>query len=48
VLITGAKGANIRATVLDAQTIQLAIDLNGDSAVDDTQEIPWSTVGGPG
>jgi len=48
VLITGANGANIRATVLDAQTIQLAIDLNGDSVVDDTQEILWSTVGGPG
>ncbi len=48
VLITGANGANIKATVLDAQTIQLAIDLNGDSVVDDTQEILWSSVGGPG
>lgn len=47
-LITGADGANIRATVLNAQTIQLAIDLNGDSVVDETQEILWSSVSGPG
>jgi hypothetical protein len=48
VLITGAHGATIRATVLDAQNLQLAIDLDGDSAVDDTQQIAWSTVGGLG
>ncbi len=47
VLITGANGATIRATVLNAQTVQLAIDLNGDGLVDDTQQLAWSTLGGP-
>ena len=45
VLITGASGATIRATALDADTLQLAIDLDGDSVVDETQQIPWS-IGG--
>lgn len=45
VLISGANGATIRATVVDAQTIQLAIDLDGDDVVDETQQIPWSSVG---
>lgn len=45
VLITGANGATIRATVLDVQSIQLAVDLNGDNAADVTQQMPWSTVG---
>ena len=48
VLITGANGATIRATVLDPQTVRLAIDLNGDGMVDDTQEIPWTTSDGLG
>jgi hypothetical protein len=48
VLIAGANGATIRATVLDAQTIQLAIDLDGDNLVDETQAMPWSTVGSLG
>ncbi len=48
VLITGANGATIRATVQSSQTVQLAIDLNGDGLVDDTQQIPWSTLRGPG
>jgi len=48
VLITGANGATIRATVLDAQTIQLAIDLDGNGAVDETQQMAWSAVGGLG
>jgi len=48
VLITGANGATIRATVLDAQAIQLAIDVDGDNLVDDTQQVPWSTVGALG
>ena len=47
-LITGASGATIRATAIDAVTLQLAIDLDGDSVVDETQQIPWSSVGGPG
>jgi len=45
VLITGADGATIRATVLDAQTIRLAIDLDGNGAVDETQQMAWSAVG---
>lgn len=44
VLIQGADGATIRATALSAQTLELAIDLDGDDVVDDTQQIPWSTV----
>lgn len=48
VLITGADGATIRATVLDAQTIQLAIDLDGNGVVDETQDMSWSAVGGLG
>jgi len=44
-LITGANGATIRATVLDASTIQLALDLDGNGVVDETQEMQWSTVG---
>lgn len=48
VLITGANGATIRATALNAQNLQLDIDLDGDSVVDDTQQIAWSTVGGLG
>jgi hypothetical protein len=47
-LITGAAGATIRATVLNADTIQLAIDLDGDNITDDMQQLPWSAVGGPG
>ena len=46
VLITGANSATIRATVQTAQTVQLAIDLNGDGLVDDTQQVPWSSLGG--
>ncbi len=46
VLITGANGATIRATVQNAQTVQLAIDVNGDGLVDDTQQVPWSSLGG--
>lgn len=45
VLIEGANGATIRATVVSTQTIQLAIDLDGDNVVDETQQMPWSTVG---
>lgn len=45
VLITGANGATIRATVVSNQAIQLAIDLDGNNVVDDTQQMPWSTVG---
>jgi len=45
VLITGANGATIRATVLDAISLQLAIDFNGDSVVDETQQLLWSAVG---
>ena len=48
VLITGASGATIRATALNPATLQLAIDLDGDSVVDETQQIPWSSVVGPG
>jgi hypothetical protein len=48
VLITGANGATIRATVLDTTTLQLALDFNGDSVVDETQELAWSTVVDPG
>ncbi len=48
VLITGADGATIRATVLDDQAIQLAIDLDGNGVVDETQQLPWSTIGGLG
>jgi hypothetical protein len=45
VLVSGANGATIRATALNAQNLQLDIDLDGDGVVDDTQRIPWSTVG---
>lgn len=45
VLITGANGATVRATVVSNQTIQVAIDLDGNNVVDETQQIPWSTVG---
>jgi len=45
ILIEGAAGATIRATVLNAQTIQLTIDLDGNNVVDETQQIPWSTIG---
>ncbi|MSR08442.1 MAG: hypothetical protein EXR82_02760 [Gammaproteobacteria bacterium] len=41
-----ATGATIRATVQNAQTVQLAIDVNGDGLVDDTQQVPWSSLGG--
>ena len=47
VLITGASGATIRATALNATTLQLAIDLDGDSEVDETQQVPWSSVDAP-
>ena len=45
-LITGANGATIRATVLDSASLALAIDLNGDGVVDETQDMAWSTVAG--
>ncbi|MBL8201338.1 MAG: hypothetical protein JNK40_10235 [Chromatiales bacterium] len=45
VLIEGAGGATIRATAISAETIQLAIDLDGNDVVDETQQMPWSTVG---
>jgi hypothetical protein len=41
-----ATGATIRATVQKAQTVQLAIDVNADGLVDDTQQVPWSSLGG--
>lgn len=47
-LITGANGATIRVTVLDATTLQLALDFNGDSIVDETQPLAWSSVGSLG
>ena len=45
-LITGANGATIRAMVLDSTSLTLAIDLNGDGVVDETQDMSWSTVAG--
>ena len=48
ILITGANGATIRATVENATTISLAIDLDGDTVVDETREMPWSAAGGLG
>lgn len=47
-LITGANGATIRVTVLDTTTLQLELDFNGDSVVDEIQQMAWSTVGSLG
>lgn len=43
-LITGKDDATIRLTVLDATNLQLDIDLDGDTVVDETQAATWDTL----
>lgn len=47
VLIRGANGASIRVSPGGVETLQLAIDLDGDEVVDVYQLMPWSSVGAP-
>ena len=44
--IDGANGASVVATALNEENLQLAIDWNGDSVVDETRLMAWSTVPG--
>lgn len=40
-MIRGAAGTSVRLTVIDALTVQLDIDTNGDGTVDETRTISW-------
>ncbi len=44
--IDGANGSSILVTALNEESLQLAIDWNGDTAVDETRLMDWSTVPG--
>jgi hypothetical protein len=44
--IDGANGASVVVTALDEENLQLAIDWNGDAAIDETRLMDWSTVPG--
>ncbi len=44
--ITGANGTGIQVTVLNSETVQLAIDATGDGIVDETRQINWDTLTG--
>ncbi len=44
--IEGADGAVIVMIALDANTVRLEIDINGDGAVDDTVDMPWDELTG--
>lgn len=44
--IDGANGSSILVTALNEERLQLAIDWNGDTAVDETRLMDWSTVPG--
>lgn len=44
--IDGANGASVVVTALNEENLQLAVDWNGDSVVDETRLMAWSTVPG--
>jgi hypothetical protein len=44
--IGGANGSSIVVTALNEEELQLAIDWNGDTVVDETRLMDWSTVPG--
>lgn len=44
--IDGANGTSILVTALDEERLQLAIDWNGDSVVDESRLMDWNTVSG--
>jgi hypothetical protein len=44
VLITGAGGSTLVATVLDATQVQLRVDANGDGTVDGTTTTTWAAL----
>jgi hypothetical protein len=44
--IDGANGSSITVTALNEENLQLVIDWNGDTIVDETRLMAWSTVSG--
>jgi hypothetical protein len=44
VRIDGLNGSSIVVTALNEETLQLAIDINGDTVVDETRLLDWSEV----
>jgi hypothetical protein len=44
VLITGAGGSTLLATVLNATQVQLQVDANGDGTVDGTTTVTWASL----
>ena len=42
--IDGANGSSILVTVIDEESLQLAIDVNGDGTVDETRLMDWTEV----
>ena len=44
VLITGASGSTLLATVLNTTQVQLQVDANGDGTIDGTTTVAWSAL----
>jgi hypothetical protein len=47
ILLTGAGNSSVRVTALSASLARLALDLDGDSVVDNTATLKWTDLTGP-
>jgi hypothetical protein len=44
IVITGASGSTVRATVLDNTQVKLELDANGDGSYESTSTVAWATL----